>query len=146
MIWKFWQSKSLEDHLRATKKVKINGILFKIKKIDPLAYADGSKALIQIYDTYKVKSADLKGSDADKEKSATLSRLKQHYRDTIISGVIKPKLVRKQKDNPEAICVDELFADWDLVNKLYMAILVHTYGKKKVREFLRGQSSSAKSA
>lgn len=122
-MWPF--SKNLQDVLNKTKKVRIHGVKFYIKKIDPTAFLDGSKVMIQQYDTYKVSkpSAELNES--------VLNKIREHYKDVFLASVVTPKLCRKEKEG-DGLLVDNLFTEWDLAHELYAAIMEHTYGKKKL--------------
>lgn len=115
---------SLEEVLHETKQVKINGVLFTIKKINSLDYLNGSKVMIAVFDTYK---KDL-GNNIDE---SSLKKVKEHYKDVIMAGVIKPKLTRKDEEGT-LISVNEVLDDWDLATKLYSKIIEFTYGKKKL--------------
>jgi len=124
----FFKSKSLAEHLRQGKTVRLDGIRFRIKKLDVVNYLEGAKILQEAYAVYRT-AADIKMGD-----EATISSLKKSQsvlRDIIMSGVVQPKLVRKSEDDPEAICVDEILQDWQLANKLAMEIIAFTSGKKK---------------
>ena len=124
-MWPF--SKRLEDVLYRTKTVRVHGVKFEIKKIDPLAYADGSKAMLQEYEIYKVKK------DVDQSGEVTakvLEKTKSHYRDVFMASVVNPKL--KRKDDGEGIPVDHLFTEMNLANELYGEIIEYSYGKKNL--------------
>ena len=120
--WLF--GKKLESHLGQTKKVKVNGVKFVIKKLNALNYLDGSKVLKATYDTYKTKGNDVSGLVNDK-------KLVEHFSHAICSGVISPKITLEKEET--GIHVDELFVDWDLVVELYNEIMTFTYGKKKLK-------------
>lgn len=122
-MWPF--SKKLEDVLGRTKDIKILGIHFKIKKIDPTAYLDGSKVMLQIYDTYKLGNAK---PEIDQTKA--YEKMKEHYRDVFMASIVFPKL--KRKPDGEGIPVDNLFTEWELAHQLYNEIMQYTYGKKKL--------------
>lgn len=121
-MWPF--SRNLEDVLSKTKDVRIHGVKFKIKKIDPTAYLDGSKAMLQAFDIYKMESVN---SDVS---SKNLDKIKDHFKDVFMASVVSPKLCRKKEDS-ESLLVDNLFTEWDLANQLYESIISYTYGKKK---------------
>lgn len=124
-MWPF--SKSIEKKLMTFKKIKVEGVLFKIKKIDPLNYMDGSKALKMAYDVYSKSNIQKKITNAD------MKRIKEHYRDVFLGAVVLPKLCRKESDDGDgATFVDHVFNDWVLVEKLYEEIMLFTYGKKKL--------------
>lgn len=126
-MWPF--SKSLEQSLVETKKVKVKGINFRIKKIDALSYLDGSKSLIKMYDVYQGKK---KASD-DFMTEGDLKKTREHFKDVLLAGVVSPKLSRKEDE--DGVFVDKVFVDWDLVEKLYTEIMLFTYGKKKLSTF-----------
>lgn len=123
-MWNWLFGRKLEDALSETKRVRIKGIRFTIKKIDVLNYLNGSKVLFQVYDTYKLNKQDNLPDEVSEKK------IKEHYSHVLVSGVVNPKLSLKKTDG--AVCVDDLFSDWNLVNELYQHIIAFTYGKKKV--------------
>lgn len=123
-MWPF--DKKIEDVLCGTKKIRVHGVLFTIKKIDPTAYLDGSKAMTQVYDIYKV------GKEPSPEVNQSLmNKVKDHYRDVFMASIVSPKLRRRDKDG-EGLLVDYLFTDWDFASELYAQIMQYTYGKKKI--------------
>lgn len=121
----FFRNKKLEDVLNATKKIKLRGVLFTIKKIDGLAYLDGSKSLKKTYDLYST-------GKQEEINESTIKKIQQHYTDVFMNSVVKPKLSRKKEDQ-EAVYVQEIFNDWNLAHELYEEIMCLTYGKKKVK-------------
>lgn len=124
-MWPF--SKKLEDVLCRTKAVKVHGVKIEIKKIDPTNYLDGSKVMVQVYDTYKI------GKEQPPEvTTALMNKMKDHYRDVFMAAIVSPKLKRKPTD-PDGLLVDYLFTDWDFAHELYGKIMENTYGKKKVK-------------
>lgn len=123
-MWPF--SKRLDDVLHGTKKVKIKGVVFRIKKIDPLSYLDGSKAMQKCFEVYDNKKKD----EAKMMTEADMKKVKEHIRDVVLAGVVSPKLSRKESE--DGFFVDKLFVDWELVDRLYAEIVAFTYGKKKV--------------
>lgn len=134
----WFKSRRLEDVVEATIKVKVQGIIFHLKKLDPLDYASGAQAMHMQFDTFDGKKAKSKG-DVLIENS---DRIREHYIDVIMCSVKEPKLSRK--DGVEGhIFVEKLFTDWSLVEDLYLKILEVTYGKKKLNRFLlRAKNSS----
>lgn len=127
-----FKPRTLSEYLYTTKKVKYKGIIFVIKKIDPMDYLEGQKVMISTYQTYE-----------DKRKSpseSSMKKVKGHITDVIMAGVVKPALSRKEEEGK--IHVDEIFRDWDLAGYLYDEILCLTYGKKKVKKSQRDTSQS----
>lgn len=115
-----FRNRKLEDALNETKIVFIHKVRFRIKKLDPFAYMDGSNAIAQVFQTWEQKR---------ELTEPNMKKVKDHYRDVFLAGVVEPKLARKQED--EGVFVDNLFTDWGLANELYSAIMGFTYGKKK---------------
>lgn len=122
------RNRSLAAAINETKKVKVDGVVFRIRKINPLDHASGARVLQQIYTTYQ--AARQAAVEPNVEK------IKQHYAEVILAGAVSPRLCRKQEDHGRdgAVWVEHLFADWDLVQGLYDAIMSFTYGKKKVSQ------------
>ena len=118
--------RSLKDALNDEKKVVIKGVRFIIKKIDAMDYINGSKVLFRQYQTYQTKQ----GNDVE-EISA--KKLKEHYRDIIMSGVVRPVLTRDPNEG-EKIFVDEIFKDMEMADGLYNTIVEFTVGKKKLNQ------------
>jgi hypothetical protein len=114
------------------------GVVFHIRKINPLDYVAGTTAMQMHFDTYKTKS--------QKEQltafTAQSKKLKAHFSDVFMAAVVQPKLSRKKDD--EGIPVDNLFTDWDLANGLYVKIMQVTYGKKKFRSIISQNSALSK--
>lgn len=117
-----FQTAALESRLNETRAFRLEGIKFKIKRIDALNYLDGSKAMIQVYDTYQIGK--------EKNRDASLKQVREHMRDVILAGTVHPILSRKKDD--DGLFVDNLFTDPVLANGLYEAIMAFTYGKKKL--------------
>ncbi len=133
-MWNFikrlFLGRQLSDVISETKIVKVHGIRFTIKKLDPTCFLEGSKVMLQTFDTYKLK----KDTDAAEVTEAMLKKVKAHYIDVFCSGVVKPALVRSTEEStPANIFVEYLFTDWDLAHGLYQAVVEFTYGKKKFK-------------
>ncbi len=120
--WLF--GKSLDSYVNETKKVKVNGIKFTIRKVDVSDHLAGFKVMLQTYDLYKAGKTDAKSTISDKA-------LKEVFSEVLVAGVVHPKL-SLQKDTG-AQYVGDLFFDYDMVVKLYNEILTFTYGKKKLK-------------
>ena len=115
--------RKIDEALNVTKYVRLDGIRFQIKKIDVLDYLDGSKVLLSAFDTYK--------TGKQKDFDVSTKKIKDHYRDVLMSGVISPTLSRKGND--QGMFVDNLFSDWELAERLYEEIIQFSYGKKKMK-------------
>lgn len=136
--WLFGRKK-LKDVLNETRKVRVSGITFTIRKVNLLDYLAGSKVLIQAYDTHKTAGAKIAGVQVSDDK------IKRHYADILVAGVVDPKLThKKENESDPAILVDDLFPNWGLVEELYAEIMAFTYGKKKFRQAMLAAKGSSK--
>ena len=135
-MWPF--RKSLKDHLSGLHKVKIQGIIFSIRKIEPIHFLNGAKIMQKFYDTYKVG-----GEEVGLDQIKVMNQVKAHWKDVFLAAVVDPVLKRKDDDGP-GIFVDNLFTDWELCSELYSEINLITYAKKKSRvsSFLRRLSET----
>jgi len=122
-MWPF--NRKLKSLFGKTKRIKIYGVPFTIRKIDCFDYLDGSKVMLQLYDIYKI------GNSKPELIQNRFKKVKPHFRDVFMSGVIEPKLVRKKEE--DGLFVDNLFTELDLANQLYSAIINFTYQKKKLK-------------
>jgi hypothetical protein len=133
----FWKEKKLEDYLSATHKIKAHGMRFTIKKIDVLDVCTGAKVCANVYDTYKV------GKQVVDDVSN--SKVKAHFADVLLAGIVYPALCRKVEDEKDGkILVDKLLTDWDLAGELYEEIMSFTYGKKKYKQLISQSIKSLK--
>jgi hypothetical protein len=123
-IKNWFSNTDLNSAVNDVKKVKINGVLFHVKKINPLDHLEGSKVMMKVYDTYE-------GNRDSKAIEMATSKVRTYYRDIIMAGVVKPALSRKE-DSGTGVFVDDIFKDWDMSEKLVEFIITHTYGKKKI--------------
>lgn len=123
----WFRKKTLDDVLNKTFRLKIYGVIFKVRKVNPLDYVSGSKAVQMHFDTYKTKGQ----KEAIAKTASDMGKVKEHYRDVFMAAVVEPTLCRKE--GGEGTFVDNLFTDWDLANELYLGIMEKTYGKKKFR-------------
>ena len=130
-IRRLFFGRELADIVNEQKIVKVHGVRFTIKKADPTCFLDGSKVMLQEFDIYKIgKNPESVVETTQK----TLDKMKGHYTDVFMAGVVSPPLARKKEDAKEgAIFVEHLFTEWDLAHELYVAIVEFTYGKKKFR-------------
>jgi len=122
----FGKKKTLEEHIKETKKIIVQDIIFHIKKIDVVDYLQGAKVMYTLFQTYKMKG---NSEDNDELKLKQMKKARDYMRDVIMAGVVKPKL--KRKDEDEGIHIDEVLNDWLLAKELSEAIISYTLGKKK---------------
>lgn len=117
----------LKDYLNQAKKVVINGVIFKIKKINMDDHLAGLNVIMKFRDVYAVKSK----TATTEESLDDLKKLKKFMKDIIYAGVVHPKLTMKTPPG-EDIHIDDILNDLDLSQKLCMAILTFTYEKKSI--------------
>jgi hypothetical protein len=129
-MFDFIFGKKLEDVLNQTKKAKVCGIVFTIRKVNMLDYLAGLEVLKESYATHESVRAKTISAEV---KPASQDKVKRHYADILVAGVVYPKLVHK-KENDNEILVDDMLPNWELVESLYSEIIAFTYGKKKLRQ------------
>lgn len=127
---------SLSSRLDPQKKIKLHGITFTIRKMNPLDYAAGAQSLVKVHDIYQSKGETKVTID---EKG--IEKVKAHYRDVLMSGVVSVKCLGKylaptRKPADGKILVDNLMTDWSLAEELYQSIIEFTYGKKKIKAII----------
>jgi hypothetical protein len=132
-----FRTKNLSSVINKTYHVKVHGVKFELRKINPIDYMSGSKAVISNFDTYKV------GTEKNAEPTVNVTKIKEHYIDVFMASVVSPKFFREGKDVPGGICVSLLFSDWDLAGDLYSKIIEISYGKKKLKSLLSQKTSSS---
>ena len=117
--------------LNKQKEKTINGVIFVFKKISILDFFEDKVIPFGFNQT-----VDEKRIQERIKQDLSFDKLKDHYKSIFFKSVVKPKL--SEKDEVDAVCVDELFNDWDMCNKLYEEIFKLSFGKKKIfRRFLR---------
>lgn len=119
----FARERKLEDIINQTKFVRISGIRFKIRKIQVLDHLNGSDVINKTYDNYQVGKAP--------PSPVNVKKLKEYYGQVLVAGVVSPPLSHKAGEEGKTH-VEDLLANWDIVEDLYTEIIDFTYGKKKV--------------
>lgn len=121
---------TIKFRLAGFKKVKINGVRFVIRKLNPTDHLAGLKILLSYHDLYK-KQKDHK---VDKiSRLEDLQKMEKFFRDFIYAGVVSPKIsmiADKTQLAPDEIHVDDILSNLDTTRKLASAIIGHTYKKK----------------
>ena len=133
----WFRKKTLAEVLSQLHTVKVHGVIFKVRKLNPLDFVSGAKALHMHFSTYKTAGQKAQMELLDEKGD----KIKEHYVDVIMACVQEPKLSRKQNEEG-AIWIENLFTDWDLVNQLYMRIMEVSYGKKKLRSLTSPKTDS----
>lgn len=132
-MWGFFKKKTLDNYLGETKKVKINGIKFKIKKINVVDHLHGSLVLTEQFHIWR--KSKVNGNSIDEAKA--FEKIKKHYREVFLSAVLDPVLCSKEDEaGPGITHVDRLFIDFSIAQELYTEIMMFTHGKKKIKEQL----------
>lgn len=139
MGWIF--GRKLEDVVNPTQVVRVHGVKFRIRKLSPMDYLAGSKAVAQIFDTFQ-SAASLESVEI---RQTQVQQIRAHYTDVFLSAVVEPKLKRKVEDPGEGTPVEYLMTDWDFANELYQRILELTYGKKKVASLISSRIAALRS-
>lgn len=138
-MWPF-RRKTLAQVLGASTRVRVHGVVFRLRKIDTLDFVSGARVLHQHFDTYKTKSEQQQLAMAAENGK----RIREHYVDVFMASVVEPKLSRTPNTDG-AIFVENLLTDWDLASDLYRAVLEVTYGKKKLKSLLSRATASSSS-
>lgn len=142
---RLFKRRNILEALNPEKVVKIHGLYFTIKKINPLNYLEGTTSLKKTYGIYQKQEPALVNCD-----TAAVERIKSHYVDVFMSGVSfvnRLELSRKPielEDYDKKLHVEHLLTDWSLAEELYAAIMEFTYGKKKMKQY-RSQKVSLSS-
>jgi len=126
-MWPFKKRETIElrDYLRQTKRVKVNGVIFEIKKMNLDDHLAGLNIVMKMRDIYS--KPDKKPTT--EESLEDVKKLKKFMRDFIYAGVTKPVLTMKEPVG-EAIHIDEVLSDLDLSQKLCVEIINFSYEKK----------------
>lgn len=123
-ISQLFGSKKLESVIYATRRVKVSGVWFTIRKINTLHYLEGSKIIQQTYALYR---------SGKKENLEDVSQKKvvEFFSQFLVACVESPKL-SLTKDGP-GLFVEDLFVDWEMILGIYEEVMLFTYGKKKTK-------------
>lgn len=122
----WFRRKTIEDIVNQKKKIRVDGVPFVIRKINPLDYMSGSKAVRQIFQTYAATS-----QESVELKEAHAQEIQKHYEEVFLTAVVSPKLKAKKTDQGEGIPVQHLLTDWGFAAELYSQIIAFSYEKKK---------------
>lgn len=139
--WLF--GRELKDVLNETKKIKVCGVRFTIKKVNLLNHLDGSKVLLQSFDTHKTEGAKQALSQVQQSEK----KIKDHYSAVLMAGVVEPALCWTEEDAKagKGIWVDQIYTNWEMVDELYSQIMILTYGKKKMKQAILAARNLSKS-
>lgn len=124
--------KSLRAQIEAVTLVKVHDTFFRIKKISNLDYMRGAKVYMAFFETYEKAAIQEKMKIAvDKEKS--LEKVQDHFCDVFMSAIVEPRICydKDREKSPGAVPVSHLCTDMQFAHDLYLAIIEHSFGKKK---------------
>ena len=121
---------NLKEKLNQYKKIKVCGMSFTIRKINPLQDFASNESMPQIF-TYYITKRKVK-----EDNPFTMQSLQKALNDMkaiIKAGVVDPPLVPVEKDKSKenGITVDDLFVDEEMGAKLYIEILTHSLNRFK---------------
>ena len=111
-------NQKLKDKLNGLKKIKVNGIRFTIKKLNPLLDFPSDK-MPQIFSHY-LKRKPIK---EDLNQDISIQQLRQSLSEMkliVEAGVVAPQF------SPQLITIDDIFRFGDTGAKLYLEILAHS--------------------
>lgn len=109
---------SLLSKIRQHRTVKISGIKYKIRKINPILDFPQGK-MPQIFSSFESRR---KVDENQKVNDAVIRRSYEDMKGMIIAGLIKPKL-------GEEIKIDDIMCDAEIAFKLYAEILIHSLNR-----------------
>lgn len=115
--------KPTQERLRQHKTLKISGMKFVIRKINPLVDFPVDK-MPQIFSSFITRR---KTTPEEQINEATLRKSQDDMKNIIAAGLVKPEVTFepvKPKDNK--IAIDDIMSDSVLALKLYTEIIVHS--------------------
>jgi len=122
----FWfGSKTTKERLSGYKTIKVHGMEFVIRKVNPLVdfNSDELPAMFTDYDSRR----DLSKMEQTKEQVKKLNDVMKRY---LIAGIVRPVLVPigkgEIKGKEDGITVDDLFRDPTIAMKLFNEIVFHS--------------------
>lgn len=118
-MWPF-RTQTIEEKLKKIKIIRVNGMRFKIRAINP--FFDFPSDKIPTIFTDFVSARKLDPTQLD---SSTLKKYQEDMYSVIKAGVVEPDL------SGSGITVDDLFRDPDIGINLYRIILDHSLNKFK---------------
>ncbi len=118
-MWPF-KNKDPYEKLKGLKKIKIEGMSFTIKRLNPLLDFS-SDNIPQIFTDF----SSIKPPPSADSSPSVLNKIKDDMFSIIKAGVVEPKLSK------DGITVDDLFRDPDIGIGLYQAILDHSLNRFK---------------
>ncbi len=129
-MWPF-SSKSIgKDALAGVKTIKINGWVFKLKRINPLLDFHPDK-MPQIFTDFQSRRQRKEPEVQDQAAQARKAQADMYA--IIEAGLVEPQLVKvgqgDLRGKEDGITVEDLFRDADTGAKLYFEILAHSLNR-----------------
>ena len=118
-----FQQKTAKEILLKLKKIKVNGMLFTIKAINPLLDFSADK-IPQIFTDF----ISIRKSDPHIISPEYIKKMQQDMHATIYAGVVEPKLSQNGSKDGN-ITPEDLFRDPSMGVKLYHEIVNHSLNK-----------------
>lgn len=122
-----FKKKSFEEQINKTKVVKLGGMRFVIKRIDPIEHLRGINVLKKVYEVYQTRD---KSVDVVENAEEMLKKIRASCKDLLLAGVVEPELVAKPEQGK--ICVDLILQDLSIAQGLAQSIIQYTYKKKLI--------------
>lgn len=127
-MWPF-NRRAVKDEMRGTKKVRVNGFGFTIRKINPLLDFSVDK-MPQIFTDFHSRR---QRKEADQDAAAQARKAQADMYSIIEAGLVEPQLVKvgagEDRGKEDGITVEDLFRDGDTGPKLYFEILAHSLNR-----------------
>jgi len=118
---------NLKEKLNRHKNIKVCGMKFTIRKLNPLQDFPRVQDMPQIFIYYMTKRPI-------KDEPLNVASMQKAYDDMkkiVEAGIVDPPLVPVEKDKSKeaGITVDDLFVDEDMATQLYIEILSHSLNR-----------------
>lgn len=115
-MWPLTRRRNLRDELAGLKNVKINGIKFTIKKLNPLLDFPADR-MPQVFTYYLKRRKVTEPQDLSIE---AMRKGLDEMKLVVSAGVVSPKF------SPELLTIDDIFRWSDTGSKLYLEIIAHS--------------------
>lgn len=119
-----WFKKPSKEVLQGYKRIRVNGMRFTIRKVNPLVDFSADK-IPQIFADYVSR----------RQLPVSIEKAQKEMYAMIEAGVIEPKLfpigIGENRGKEGGLTVEDLFRDFEMGQKLYLAILDHSLNRFK---------------
>ncbi|HEA21481.1 MAG TPA: hypothetical protein ENH87_11235 [Pricia antarctica] len=115
---------NLKDKLQGFKKIKVGGMRFVIRKLNPLLDFPHDK-IPQIFTSYESR----RPIDPNRQiQPQEMAKIQKDMYDVIRAGVTEPVL---HADGKDGLCAEDLFRNIDIGYPLYFEIIAHSLNQFK---------------